>query len=216
MEGIERRAEALLASLPEWLWDGESLPVPVEAIADSHFGLLVRDVDEMTAAPGCPEIEPGQSLSGLLLVDRGEIWVNAAEAREWPPRRRFTIGHELGHWLIHRESHRSLFCRSSRVDPEAAAGAAGAAGEPGVPGAGGEVGVPGARGASGRADRPAGGGIDIEEEASVFAAALLMPARLVRREYECDRSFERLCARFGASGTAMGRRLHAVIPGAGS
>jgi len=188
MEQFERRAEALLASVPDWLWDGESLPVPIEAIADSHFGLLVRDVDEMASAPGCPEIEPGQSLSGLLLVDRGEIWVNAAEAREWPPRRRFTIGHELGHWVIHRDAHRSVFCRAGAVDAIPADPAA----------------------AAGAASRAA----DIEEEASTFAAALLMPARLVRREYDHDRAFERLCTRFGASGAAMGRRLHAVVPAA--
>ncbi len=45
----------------------------------------------------------------------------------------------------------------------------------------------------------------------MFAAALLMPARLVRREYDADREFSRLCDLFGASGAAMGRRLHAVI-----
>ena len=41
-------------------------------------------------------LPPDAGLSGLLLPAAGEIWVNAAEAREWPPRRRFTIGHELG------------------------------------------------------------------------------------------------------------------------
>ena len=76
-----------------------SLPVPVEDIADSHFGLLVRDVDDMTAAPGCPRLDGDQTISGLLLPSRGEIWVNAEEAKQWPPRRRFTIGHELGHWV---------------------------------------------------------------------------------------------------------------------
>lgn len=183
MEEIERRAEAVLATVPPWLWDGESLPVPIEALADSHLGLLVRDVEEMTSAPGCPELAPGQSLSGLLLADRGEIWVNAAEGREWPSRRRFTIGHELGHWIMHRDHHRSVFCRSTSIDPDLAAA-------------------------------PAGGparSADIEEEASVFAAALLMPAWLVRREYARDRTFERLCERFGASSKAMGRRLHSVV-----
>ena len=46
----------------------------------------------------------------------------------------------------------------------------------------------------------------------MFAAAVLMPARLVREQYmrlECD--FFALCDVFGASGEAMGRRLHAVI-----
>ena len=55
-----------------------------------------------------------------------------------------------------------------------------------------------------------------EEEANPFGAALLMPARLIREQYaRCDRDFSRLCDTFGASGAAMGRRLHAVIkPGA--
>lgn len=182
VEAIERRAQDVLAGIPGWLWDAESIPVPIEAIADSHFGLLVRDVADMTAAPGCPELEPEQSLSGLLLAGEGEIWVNAEEAEQWPGRRRFTIGHELGHHVLHRGNERSLFCRSTAVQPQ-------------------ETREPVATGAV----------ADIEEEASIFAAALLMPATLVRREYERDRGFESMCERFGASGAAMGRRLHAVI-----
>ncbi len=118
MEEVERRAEAVLEQVPSWIWDGESLPVPIEEIADTCFGLYVRDVEDLTAAPGAPELEPGQTLSGLLLADRGEIWVNADEARQWPPRRRFTIGHELGHWVMHRTGQQSLFCRSATVQPD--------------------------------------------------------------------------------------------------
>src|SRR2546423_574817 len=77
VEGIEAHAERVLAGVPEWIWDGESLPVPVEDIVDSCFGLLVRDVEDLSAAPGCPKLEPGHTLSGLLLTARGEIWVNA-------------------------------------------------------------------------------------------------------------------------------------------
>jgi hypothetical protein len=183
VEAIERRAEEVLAALPSWLWDGQSLPVPVEAIADTHYGLLVRDVDDLSAAPGFPKLAPGQSLSGLLLGGAGEIWVNAQEAREWPPRRRFTIGHELGHFVLHSGVGRSLFCRSTTVQADEQPDAL--APPPDLP--------------------------NIEEEASVFAAALLMPARLLQREYAEDRRFDRLCRCFGASGAAMGRRLHAVI-----
>ena len=51
-----------------------------------------------------------------------------------------------------------------------------------------------------------------EDEANVFAAAVLMPARLIQEQYvRCERDFFRLCDTFGASGAAMGRRLHAVI-----
>ncbi len=182
MEGIEQRAEETLAQVPSWIWDGESLPIPVEAIADSCFQLLVRDVEDMSAAPGCPEVEEGQSLSGLLLASSGEIWVNAAEAREWPPRRRFTIGHELGHWVMHRTGQQALFCRRGTVAPED------------------EV-------ADTRPPLPV-----TEEEANAFAAALLMPARLIREQYaDCSGDFEELCRRFDSSGAAMGRRLHAVI-----
>lgn len=182
MEDIEQRAEAILERVPSWIWDGESLPVPVEEIADTGYGLLVRDVEDICAAPGCPELQPGQTYSGLLLPDRGEIWVNAEEARRWPPRRRFTIGHELGHWVMHRSDERSLFCRSTTVQPDE------------QPEQGAAIEIP-----------------DIEKEASVFAAALLMPAHLIRREYERDRDFHRLCELFNSSGAAMGRRLHAVI-----
>ena len=104
--------------------------------------------------------------------------MNAAEGREWPTRRRFTIGHELGHWVLHRDHDRPLFCRSTIVQPDEETDE----------------------------DTP-----DIEEEASAFAAALLMPAELLRREYERNRDFDHLCELFNASGAAMGRRLHAVI-----
>jgi hypothetical protein len=179
-EAIEARADAVLRKTPPWIWDGETVPVPVEDIADSLFGLLVRDVKDMSAAPGSPPLDPGQSISGLLLPGPGEIWVNADEAQQWPGRRRFTIGHELGHWILHRTGDQSLFCRHGSIEEA----------EP----------------AEARPPLPI-----TEQEANLFAAALLMPPRLLRREYEVDHDFERLREAFGTSGAAMGRRLHAVI-----
>ncbi|MDQ3722777.1 MAG: ImmA/IrrE family metallo-endopeptidase [Actinomycetota bacterium] len=179
---IEQRAERVLAGVPSWIWDGERLPVPIEDIADSCFGLLVRDLDELGDAPGAPALETGQSLSGLLLPDRGEIWVSASEGTAWPGRRRFTIGHELGHWCMHRAGDGAVFCRSTSIEPEAAT----------------------------TLDRPPPP--PFEEEANVFAASLLMPAHLIQEHYELGCDFFGLCERFGASGAAMGRRLHAVVP----
>lgn len=181
---IERRAEAELDAVPGYVWDGFSLPVPVEHIADSHFGLWIRDEDDLSRAPGAPDVGPGQSLSGLLLPDRAEIWVNASEARDWPPRRRFTIGHELGHWCLHSKPTAGVFCRAAAVEVEA---------DP--------------PSNEGRPPRSAA-----ESEANAFGAAMLMPARLLRHHYtDTGRDFGRLCEIFGASGAAMGRRLHAVI-----
>jgi IrrE N-terminal-like domain len=184
---VEHAAERALAGLPDWIWDGETLPVPVEDIADSCFGLLVRDVDDLTTAPGVPDLPGATGLSGLLLPALGEIWVNAAEARDWPPRRRFTIGHELGHWCLHR-ARGTVWCRHHAVDPE-----------PTDP----------------PAARPAYP--PEESEANEFAAALLMPAELVRRHYERlrrrdpDRCFQHLCRIFETSGAAMSRRLRRVV-----
>ena len=155
--------------------------MPIEDIADTSFGLYVRDVEDLTTAPGAPQLAADQSLSGLLLAARGEIWVNAAEARQWPPRRRFTIGHELGHWVMHRTGQQSLFCRSTSIDPDEDP----SADAPAIP--------------------------DIEEEASAFAAALLMPAHLVRAHYQRLRDHTEMCKLFDASGAAMGRRMQAVV-----
>jgi hypothetical protein len=181
MAEIERLAEEFLSRIPDYVWDGATLPVPVEEIADTHVGLLVRDVDDLGTAPGAPALGAGQSLSGLLLPTLGEIWVNAEEGRQWPARRRFTIAHELGHWRLHRDAdERAVFCRKGSIEPDPA---------------------------QERGPLP-----PAEDEANVFAAAVLMPARLVQEQYvRCERDFFRLCETFGTSGAAMGRRLHAVI-----
>ena len=115
--------------------------------------------------------------------------MNAAEARDWPSRRRFTISHELGHWCLHR-TEGAVWCRSHAVDPPEETASA-----------------PPPR----RAYPPE------ESEANEFAAALLMPAHLVQRHYERLRRrdpqgcFQELCRIFGASGAAMGRRLQKVV-----
>jgi IrrE N-terminal-like domain len=177
VQDVEERAERVLAAAPGYIWDGETLPVPVEELVDSVYGLLVRDVEDMRAAPGAPSLAEGQSLSGLLLPARGEIWVNAEEARIWPPRRRFTIGHELGHWVMHRDGQQALFCRRTAVD-----------------------------------ERRAGPARDIEEEASAFAAALLMPQWLFVREHaRAGGHVPALCAAFGTSTAATERRVAALF-----
>ncbi|MGH2763629.1 MAG: ImmA/IrrE family metallo-endopeptidase [Thermoleophilaceae bacterium] len=181
MGAVERQAEKVLGQVPAWIWDGASTPVPVETIADSVYGLHVRDIADLSTAPGAPPAAPGQSLSGLLLVGRREIWVNAEEARQWPPRRRFTIGHELGHWILHRTGRHAVFCRSTSV----------AAGE------------------QGEID---GGLPEIEAQAHAFAAAVLMPARIIQAVHdEVDGDVDELCGRFGSSRAAMVRRLADVL-----
>lgn len=119
-ESIEGTVYSLLERVPEYVWDGESLPVPVERIVSNAFGLLIRIVDDMTRAPGL-DGERSENVSGLLLVADGEIWVNAAEARQWEGRKRFTIGHELGHYVMHQTDARpTIFCRKVEEGDEGA------------------------------------------------------------------------------------------------
>mgnify|MGYP001214739146 CR=1 FL=1 len=174
----------MLARVPEYVWDGETLPVPIEDVVDSCYGLHVRLVDDLSTAPGAPAVDG--TLSGLLLTGRGEIWVKREEALLWPGRRRFTIGHELGHWELHRTGQQSLFCRTATIDPDEAAA------QPAPP-------------------PPVS---PTEEEANIFAAALLMPAEVFVVEFaRLNGEIEALCDRFNCSMKAVRHRIRALIPG---
>ena len=83
--------------------------MPVESIAEDLLGLAVE----------ARELE----VSGMLLPAERRILVNAAEPET---RRRFTIAHELGHWVcqcVGAESPQPVYCRAEEVgvDPEARA-----------------------------------------------------------------------------------------------
>jgi len=93
------RAEQLLARFAERFGtvpgDG---PVPVDALATDMLGLFVVESDEI-------------EVSGLLLPGTRYVYLNAREARESVGRRRFTLAHEIGHWVCQ--------CDEGRVpDPE--------------------------------------------------------------------------------------------------
>jgi hypothetical protein len=60
MDPVEERAARVLTAVPEWLCDGETLPVPVEDIADSVYGLLVRDIRHRDAAPDRHAVRPSE------------------------------------------------------------------------------------------------------------------------------------------------------------
>jgi hypothetical protein len=86
------------------LFGGEELPVPVEAIAEDLLGLSINEDEELP-------------VSGMLLPSERQIWVNAREAQESPGRRRFTLAHELGHWICQCLEGRiaPVYCRAEDV-----------------------------------------------------------------------------------------------------
>ena len=72
-------------------YGGDEIPVPVESIAEDLLGLRIEEDDL-------------GECSGMLIPAERLIVVNASEAMsgDTPTRRhRFTIAHELGHWICH-------------------------------------------------------------------------------------------------------------------
>jgi uncharacterized protein DUF955 len=100
----DRRAVALLRLYRRRFRDA-SLPVPVDAIAEDLLGLRVAEAEDLAC-------------SGMLVPSRREIWLNARETRQSPGRRRFTVAHEIGHWICHcrRTVPQDILCRSADVE----------------------------------------------------------------------------------------------------
>jgi len=115
----------------------------------------------------------------MLIPSERLILVNAAEATngDVPSRRhRFTIAHELGHWVCHAqqdvgEGH-STFCRSRDLSQDA--------------------------------DR------DLEREANVFGAELLMPEAAVREAWAASPDASQVAERFEVSALAARWRLYSL------
>jgi hypothetical protein len=187
----EAAARKQLAAVPSWLWDGEELPVPIEKLADSHYGLFVEEAPDLRGLLG---LDDRAHLSGLLLPAWRLIMVDAEEAGRAPGRRRFTITHEIGHWVMHCSSVSSepVYCRNVSVrDDSHPKGAAI-----------GEVAT--------LLDYP-----PPELEANQFAAAMLMPRELLLahpRPGTADEEYD-LARVFGVSRAALLRRLWSLDQG---
>jgi IrrE N-terminal-like domain len=94
-------------------YGGQPPPVEVEELAESLLCLRVRVADDLCAVSGAPS---GTPLSGLLLPARQEVWVS--EHEPWA-RRRFSIAHEIGHFLLHAgEQPDGVFCRPADLRPD--------------------------------------------------------------------------------------------------
>ena len=155
-------------------------PIPVERVA-LHLGLQVE------------RAQLGDNISGLLVIQdgRGMIGVSATHP---PVRQRFTIAHEIAHFVLHREIM-PVFIDKQFLRPYLAVF---------------------------RDAASSTGTNHLEREANAFAAALLMPARMVRAAVaelgvdadDDDSVIDELARRFQVSRQAMTFRL-ANLSGAG-
>jgi hypothetical protein len=92
-------------------------PIPVEDIARSLLVLWIEEADDLRTLPGAPR-DQGR-LSGLLVPSELTIWLDRSEAERSPGRRRFTIAHEVGHFVLHAgrsQAADSSYCRGSDLE----------------------------------------------------------------------------------------------------
>jgi hypothetical protein len=94
-----KTAQALLREFEERYDATAAPPIPVERLASALLGLFVDEADDIRTLPGAPA-DQGR-LSGMLDAEGMVIWVDRSEARRSVGRRRFTIAHEIGHFLLH-------------------------------------------------------------------------------------------------------------------
>lgn len=171
-------AEAELARVPGWIWNATELPVPIERIAEDFYGFLVEE-KELSGT------ETDRYVSGLLVPELRRILVDRLESARAPGRRRFTVAHELGHWVIHHRSSIRLSTSSlTRAEPREDDAAT-------LPP---ELGW--------MAQYPAG-----ELDANQFAGAMLMPERLLNPARAQMSDIDSLARLFLVSPYALERRL---------
>jgi len=172
-------AQALLRDFEGRYDVGEAPPVPVERIASALLGLFVDEADDIRTLPGAPA-DQGR-LSGMLDAEEMIVWVDRGEARRSPGRRRFTIAHEVGHFVLHVPVVHKLFPDRAVDIKEIDEGSSAA-----------------------KLSKHRGR----EREANIFASELLMPEPLVRAQATATGfNLPALAKRFEVSVPAMRLRL---------
>ena len=162
------RVAAINSKVDNILTDAEvkTLPVKIEEIAKS-LGLKV--------IPYAFD----DDISGTLIIDQNVIGFNQTESRV---RRRFTIAHEVGHYILHKDKKPIFLDKLFRLNSSSSS--------------------------SSEQNQ------ELEMEANIFAASILMPESLMRKEVEnidfdfaSEEAIKYLARVFDVSSTAMYYRL---------
>jgi IrrE N-terminal-like domain len=169
-------ARELLAEFEAHYQIGDVPPAPVERIAESLLGLLIEEHDDVRSLPNAPT-DLGR-LSGMIDPPTKTIWLDRVECQKSRGRRRFTIAHECGHWVLHlgRGTGGGVCCRPADIVDRRSLDVARLAAH--------------------------------EREANDFASELLMPELLVTKQArETKGNISALAERFDVSVPAMRLRV---------
>ena len=96
---MEQEAQTLLDAYCDKQGRPFQIPVPVDDILETHLGLSL-DLDDLQKMLGIPDV------LGALWVDKREVFIDQSlDPHEYPEmmgRYHFSVGHEIGHWCLHR------------------------------------------------------------------------------------------------------------------
>ncbi len=113
---IEGAADKLLAEYQRASGTNLTLPIPVEDLLERHLELTL-DFDDLHARLGVPMMGDEPEVLGALWVNSREVFIDQSLDPEEHPYRegryRFSVGHEIGHWWLHRKYLTSLSVQSS-------------------------------------------------------------------------------------------------------
>lgn len=96
---IGKRAQDFLSEYHSSL----ELPIPIEAIIDVKMGLDIVPF---------PNLYKDFGLSGYLSSDRTAIYVDEIQSDQYEEKYRYTLAHELGHYVLHKSCYEELPFRS--------------------------------------------------------------------------------------------------------
>jgi Zn-dependent peptidase ImmA (M78 family) len=105
-EELECEAERLLAEFEETIGSNIEPAIPVEDIARYHLCLRLELAD-MHGVLDVPMMGDSPDILGALFLEHSAILIDSSLDPDANPaqlgRYRFSVGHEVGHWWLHRK-----------------------------------------------------------------------------------------------------------------
>jgi hypothetical protein len=106
---ISFEAEQLLKDYQTFIGTNVSVPIPVEGIIERYLGLHLS-FDDLEEILGEPDI------LGATWIEEKRMIINSTLLERSEGRQAFTAGHEVGHWVLHRDLLAACFRSAKNRD----------------------------------------------------------------------------------------------------
>jgi hypothetical protein len=81
----------------------DEIPVPIEKIVEFDLGIFPVPV---------PDLYRTFRLNGWLAINMKVIWVDKTQYEEFPEKYYFTLAHEVGHYVLHKDFYQKHFFKT--------------------------------------------------------------------------------------------------------